>query len=237
LTKLAFLATKSTVGVGVNSPIKVLVVDDHEVVRFGIGHTLSRDSRVQIIGEAFNGKHALELIQSLKPDVVLLDISMPELDGFGVLDEIQKRGISSKIVFLTMHLEDRMIERALSKNVDGYILKSLPKEEIVECIVKVAAGQRSFHPVIFKTLGERYASYQTKPKDNADVLTRRELEILKFIVDGLTSAQIGTKLFISPRTVDTHRSNMMQKLNITNTASLVRFALDSNILNKVKDYV
>lgn len=211
--------------------IRVLLADDHEIVRLGLTHTLKQDSRLEIVGEASNGKDALNAVIALNPDVLVLDITMPTMDGFEVLLELRKIKHPVKVLLLTMHIEEEMMERALTAGVHGYMLKNLPKEEIVDAIIKVSEGRRAIHETVFKAIGQKYAIGFTK---DASGLTRREKEILKLIVDGNTSTQIADRLYISPRTVDTHRANMMQKLGIGNVAALVRWALDNKILAPTK---
>ncbi len=209
-----------------SNKIRVLIADDHEIVRLGLLQALEADPRLEICGQAGNGKEAVESAARIQPDVLLLDITMPGLDGFEVINELRKQGHRIPTLLLTMHLEDTIMERALAAHVEGYMLKNLPKEEIIEAIVKVADGKKAIHESVFHTIGQKYAMAIGK---DASGLTRREREILRLIVDGLTSVQIAERLYISPRTVDTHRANMMQKLNISNVAALVRFALDSKM--------
>jgi DNA-binding NarL/FixJ family response regulator len=211
--------------------IRVLIADDHEIVRLGLTQALTADGRFEICGQASNGAEAVEMASKLIPDVLLLDITMPGLDGFEVIDELRRRNHRIKTVFLTMHTDESMMERALASGIEGYMLKNLPKEDIIAAIVKVAGGRKAIHESVFHTIGQKYALSMSK---DASGLTRREREILRLIVDGLTSAQIAQRLYISPRTVDTHRANMMQKLGLNNVAALVRFALDSKIFEKVQ---
>jgi DNA-binding NarL/FixJ family response regulator len=211
--------------------IRVLIADDQEIVRIGLIHVLTADGRFEICGQASNGAEAVEMACKLIPDVLLLDITMPGLDGFEVLDELRRRNQRIKTVFFTMHKDESIMERALAMGVEGYIFKNLPKEDIIAAIVKVAAGRKAIHESVFRTIGQKQALSMSK---DAIGLTRREREILRLIVDGLTSAQIAQRLHISPRTVDTHRANMMKKLGLNNVAAMVRFALDSKIFEKVQ---
>ncbi|MDZ4824611.1 MAG: response regulator transcription factor [Flavobacteriales bacterium] len=207
--------------------INLLLVDDHQIVIDGLKALLAGDARFTIKGTAQNGKEALEILRLLKVDVVLLDIDMPEMNGIDTTKAIRKEFNGIKIIILTMHDEKAMIKMLLNMGADGYLLKNSDKAELIRAIDDVMAGKQHLSPEATSVLlspdkGNRSGKL-------AD-LTEREVEILKLVAEGLSNKEIGDKLFISHRTVDTHRTNLMTKLEVHNVAGLVRFAIQNGML-------
>jgi len=208
--------------------IKVLVADDHEIVRYGICSVISTADDIEVVAEAPNGEEAVQRFKEQDPDVCILDIAMPDLNGIETTREIRSYDAHAKIMILTMHLNEEYLKQALNVGALGYLLKNSSKKELLEGIRKVAKGEKVFSEPISKMMAERYirqARHNDREKESVNI-TNREKEILRLIVDGYTSHEIAQILHISPRTVDTHRANLMQKLDIKNTAALVRYAIE-----------
>lgn len=214
------------------APISILIAEDHEIVRFGISTYLSSADDITVVGEASTGEECLELFEQTQPDVCLLDIGMPDRDGIETARIIRSLDPDVKILILSMHIDRQKLADVLEAGVDGYLLKDTDKSDILHGIRAIMRGQRVFSPPISDMITESFLNKETipPPKVKAD-LTKREREILELIVQGMTSKEIANKLYISPRTVDTHRSNLMEKLELKNIADLVRFALKNKLVS------
>lgn len=215
--------------------IRVLVADDHEIVRYGIVQALEQSEDIEVVAEASNGEDTIYKFRQHRPDVTVVDLTMPGIDGLQAITEIKRLDPNARIMVLTMHIDENLVTRSLQVGATGYMLKNSPREEIVEGIRKVYRGNKAINDHIYRALGEKLAkSVAPSPpsSEESEKLTKREQEILALIVDGMTSQQIAEQLFISPRTVDTHRANMMQKLKVNNTAMLVRLAFDKGLVAK-----
>ena len=204
------------------SMITIIIADDHKVFRQGMARLLADDSRFHLVGEASNGREALEIIQELEPQVAVLDLSMPRPDGLEVVVKVRAAHSATRCIILTMREDIDTVRRALDAGVSGYVLKEAAYEEIADAVIKVAAGKVYLggfqnHPKLF-----------TRPCDGQ--LTNREIEVLRFVVRGLTSRQIAEELNISPRTVETHRQNIMEKLNIRTATALACYARDQGFI-------
>lgn len=213
--------------------IRVLIADDHDIVRFGIVTVLNASPWVEVVGEVTNGEEALAAFATLNPDVCMLDISMPGMSGIETATAIRKQHPDAVILILTMHQNEEYLNQALKAGAAGYILKQSSIRELVSAIRDVHQGRTVFSEPIAKLMADQYvkqAVFGTDlTVDSAIRLTRREKEITKLIVDGKTSQEIADVLFISPRTVEAHRANLMQKLGLKNTAALVRFAVANGL--------
>lgn len=211
--------------------IKVLIADDHEILRFGISTYLTSAEDIEIIGEASTGDECIQLFEEKKPDVCILDIGMPGKNGIETAKAIHEIDPDTKIMILSMHVDEQMLTNALEAGIDGYLLKNTEKSDLLNGIRAIAKGQQVFSKPISEMMTKSFISKesQNSKKLNSD-LTKREKEILELIVKGMTSREIAEKLYISPRTVDTHRANLMGKLEIKNTAELVRYALEKNLV-------
>lgn len=214
--------------------IRVLVADDHDIVRYGICSALKSSADVEVIGEASTGRQASDLYDKLKPDVILLDISMPDLNGIEATREIVKKHPAAHVLILTMHLNEEYLNQVINAGALGYLLKNADIEEMLSGIRMVAKGKQVFSGEIARLMTEKYIRTAQDGYDgksmNTPRLTRREKEILQKIAEGKTSQEIADVLFISPRTVDTHRANLIQKLGVKNSAGLVRYAIERNLL-------
>ncbi|HZS48075.1 MAG TPA: response regulator transcription factor [Blastocatellia bacterium] len=208
--------------------IRVVIADDHPIFRQGLRQVIETVREIEVIGEASNGDEVLEVLRSMGPDVVVLDIGMPKKNGFAVAREIRENGIRVQSIFLTMYDEEDAFNRAMDLGVKGYILKDSAVTDIVAGIKAVAAGEHFITPSLSSFLINRAnrASVLRDQKIGLGLLTEAERRILKLIADQKTSKQIAAELFISPRTVDNHRANICDKLQIHGSNALLKFALE-----------
>lgn len=212
--------------------IRVVLADDHFVVRNGI-KTLIDGSEIEIIGEASNGVEAVETVKRLSPDVILMDISMPQMNGLDATEIISKQYKNSKSLILSMYDNEEYILSAVEVGAQGYLLKDAPREEILNAIRTVAKGEKYFNSSISNIIINGYIKVKKSgvPESELNVkLSKKEMVILKKIVEGLNSRQIAEKLELSIRTVDNHRANMMKKLSVKNAAELVKLAIEKKML-------
>ncbi len=205
--------------------IKVLLADDHQIILDGLQSLLKNAAEITVIAEANNGREALRVLELLQPDVVLMDIDMPVMNGIEALKEIRRRFPTVKVIILSMHSETGMIRSLMDLGAQGYLLKSCSQEELFTAIRKVARGQSFFSPDVTLSLLRTDGGERTIKDARNEMLTDRESGILKLIVGGFSNKEIGEKLFISHRTVDTHRTNIMKKLNVSNIAGLISYAI------------
>jgi len=212
--------------------IKIVLADDHFVVRNGI-RTLIDGSEIEIIGEASNGVEAVDTVKRLSPDVVLMDISMPQMNGLDATEIISKQYKNSKSLILSMYDNEEYILSAVEVGALGYLLKDAPREEILTAIRTVARGEKYFNSSISNIIINGYLKVKKTGGNETSSnvkLSKKEKIILKEIVEGLNSRQIADKLELSIRTVDNHRANMMKKLTVRNAAELVKLAIEKKLL-------
>lgn len=203
----------------------VVVADDHEIFRKGIILILNASQSYHIVSEARNGLEAIDKIKEHKPDLCLLDIFMPERTGIEVVQEVSPLVQNTKIVMLTS-LEDEMnIQKAILAGVDGYLSKDISPEHLLESLQKVMDGERIFSKTVLALLNNRKSHTFDEIHSLPVTLTKREQEILELVALEFTTKEIADKLFLSPRTIETHRANIMRKLDVKNAAGLVRFSL------------
>ena len=207
--------------------IRVLIADDHTIFRQGLAQMLSSVSEFGLASQASDGREALQLIAQIKPDVAVLDVSMPALSGLAVTQEVLRQGLPTRIILLTMHGEPEAVSRAMRAGASGYVLKDNAFEDLVYAIKSVAAGGTFVSPSVAASLLKPVE--ERSPQDVP--LTRREREVLKLIASGLTNRQIAEKLFISVKTVETHRARILQSLDLHKTADLVRYAIEKGLLD------
>lgn len=213
--------------------ITVLIADDHTIVRHGLVSLLSLSDEFEVVGEAENGRDAVDLTVSKEPQVVLMDIGMPILNGLEATRQIRRLAPNVKILVLSGYDNDDYVMQVIHSGANGYILKNSLLEDLFTAIRSVKRGQAFFSPAVSKVLADSHASpSNNKPQGRsaARTLTSREREILQLIAEGHMHQQIADRLKISVRTVDTHRNNIMKKLNLHDTASLVTYAIKNGIL-------
>lgn len=211
---------------------KVLVADDHGVVRKGLRFLLELDSQIEVVGEANDGREALDMAEQLHPDVVVLDITMPQLNGIDAAAQLRKRDPDIGIVMLSMHCDETFLLRALSAGAQAYLLKDAAETDLVQAVKSVAAHKMFFSPTITRTLMQDYMRQMQREKieDSYDLLTDREKEVLQLLAEGKSNKEAAAVLELSLYTVETHRSRIMQKLNLHSTAEIVLYAVRKRIV-------
>jgi two-component system response regulator NreC len=207
-------------------PIRVVLSDNHALVRQGLKALLERDG-FQVAGEASDGQEAVSLASNVRPDVAILDISMPILNGIDAARELQKSSQRTRTILLTRHDEDQYVTEALRAGVKGYVLKSQAATDLVQAIREVCRGGIYLSPSISRTVVEALLSKTELPEDP---LTSRERQVLQLVGEGKSSKEVATLLGISLKTAESHRSRLMQKLDIHETASLVRYAIRRGLI-------
>ncbi|QHT59518.1 response regulator transcription factor [Paenibacillus lycopersici] len=213
--------------------IKILIVDDHAIVRSGLMSLLNDHTSMEVVGEAAEGDEGIAKALSLKPDVVLMDLSMPHgKDGLSATAELKKRLPDCSILVLTMHDDDEYLFRAIHAGASGYILKNAPHEELVSAIHTIANGNAYLYPTATKRLMSEYLDKLKRGEhsDIFDTLSDREKEILGWIAKGYANKEIAEHLIISVKTVETHKSNLMEKLGLRTRPELVKFAMKKGLL-------
>ena len=208
--------------------IRLVIADDHPLLRAGLRQVIESDARLKVLAEADDGETALDEIEKRRPDVAVLDIEMPRLTGFDLLRALRDRKIAVEVIFLTMYKDEDIFNEALDLGAKGYVLKDSATTDIVNCIRTVAAGNHYISPAISSFLLNRAARSDAlaKAKPSLNDLTATEMRILKLIAEKKTSKQIAAELFISYRTVENHRANICQKLELKGSHSLIKFAFD-----------
>lgn len=212
--------------------IRVLLADDHAVLRSGLRALLNLELDMEVVGEASNGREAIELSQTLKPDVIVMDISMPEMDGLAATKAIHEIGIPCHIVMLTVHAEEDYLFQTLQMGTSGYVLKSSADTELMDAIRAAQRGEVFLYPSAVKKVLREYlkGTRGEGGKGALEALTSREKEVLKLTAEGFTNQEIADKLVISPKTVDTYRQRIMEKLNLHHRSQLVQYALKTGLL-------
>lgn len=211
-----------------NKPIKLVLADDHEIVRAGIRRLLSINNSIKILDEAENGEDLVDIVKYHRPDVVLTDLMMPKLNGIEALKKIRELEINCQVILLTAYEDSFHLENALEAGADGYLSKDINAKELVDAIFEVLKGERVFSRSIVRLIKKRGAT-SSELDSTPVVITKREQEILDLVAKGKTSQFIADKLFISVRTVESHRYNLMQKLDVNNVAELIRYSIMKRI--------
>ena len=216
------------------SPYEIVIAEDHTILRQGLRALLSTDPDLEVVGEAEDGRVAVRTVETLSPDLLLIDLSMPRMTGMEAIAEIKKSSPDTRVVVLTVHKDEEYILSALRAGADGYVLKDAGREELLTAVKNVLAGKRYLSPDISDKVIEGYLDGRRPSKDQTpwDTLTKREREILKLIAEGYKNKEIAEQLFISLKTVEKHRSNLMRKLDRHNTAGLTAFAMEKGIIER-----
>lgn len=208
-------------------PYSIVLADDHAMFREGIRRIIERIENVVVSGEFNDGLELLAGLKSARPDLVILDISMPNLRGLEAIKEIKKLYPQVKVLVLTMHRKKEFIHRALADGADGFLLKEDPSSELIRAVQTVKKGEKYLSPLISDALVSL-----TLAEAETDLLTRREREVLKLLAEGKKAQEIGEMLFISVNTVRRYRANILEKLNINNLADLVKYAISQNYISE-----
>jgi two-component system response regulator NreC len=212
--------------------LKLLIADDHGVVRKGLRLLLEQYPELEVIGEAANGRDAVRLAAELSPNIVIVDVAMPLLNGIEAAEQIRKANANIGVIILTMHADESYILRALNAGVKGYLLKESAEDDLLRAVKAVSQGKPFFSPAITETLLEDYMRVMKQDglSDTFDLLTTREKEILQLLAEGKTNKEVAAILDVSLYTVESHRTNFMQKLNLHNTAEIVLYAVRKNLV-------
>ena len=209
--------------------IKVMLADDHVLMREGIIQLLEFDGSIEVIGEASDGEECLQKLEKVKPDVLLLDINMPKLNGIEVLEEIKRKKINVKVLILTVHNEVDYLIRAVDIGVDGYILKDSESAELKKAIMTVMDGESYIQPKLIPMLNKRLIT-RDSDKEKLESLTGREKEVLIEVANGMFNKEIATSLHISERTVKNHISNIFKKLDVSDRTQAAVFAIKNDLV-------
>ncbi|MBL4592743.1 MAG: response regulator transcription factor [Flavobacteriales bacterium] len=211
--------------------INLILADDHQLIIDGISNLLENEVAINIVATCNNGNEVLEQLPNHRVDLLLLDLDMPEMNGLQCAEEVQQRFPNVKIVILTMHQEKALIEKFIEFGVKGYFLKTISKDELIHAIKTIANGSEYFPADVTKALLKKQVIVPNITQSPLlSVLTEREIEIMRLVSQGFSNKEIAEKLFISPRTVDTHRTNIMRKLDLHNVAGMVRFAFQNKLV-------
>ena len=209
--------------------VKILIVDDHSMIREGLKQLLELDGDIQVIGEAGNGEECLNLLDTLHPDVILLDINMPVMNGLKMLEVLRNsEKKEQKILILTIHNEVEYLMRAVEIGVEGYVLKDAESSILKKAIMTIASGDEYIDASMIPVMKEKLL--QTKEKSEEEVLTRREIEVLKLVAEGLFNKEIAFKLSISEKTVKNHVSNIFKKIGVFDRTQAAVYAIKNNIV-------
>jgi two-component system, NarL family, response regulator NreC len=219
-------------GLGKGMTIRILLADDHTILRAGLKMMLNAQPDMEVIGEAQDGRQAIQEVQRLQPDIVLMDITMPDINGIEATRQIKRMQPDVRVLILTMHEHDEYIFQALRAGASGYILKEAADTELITALHIIQSGQFYLSPTAQSVMvGDYLQRVRTgEEKDSYSSLTEREREILKLVAEGHTNNQIAERLVISPKTVDTHRTHIMDKLNLHSRAELVKYAMRRGLL-------
>ncbi|MFL6621655.1 MAG: response regulator [Sulfurifustaceae bacterium] len=208
-----------------NTPIKVLLADDHSLFRAGVHALLSNIDGVDVVGEADTGRKALEMVGARAPDVVLMDIAMPEMNGLETTTRVTREYPGVRVIMLSMHAGEEYVMQALRAGASGYLLKDAATSELELAVRAVARGETYLTPTISKRVIDDYLMRTTGSQGPVDQLTKRQREILQLIAKGYTSKEMAQMLNLSPKTIETHRTQLMKQLDIHDVAGLVRYAI------------
>lgn len=212
--------------------LKLLLADDHQIVRQGLRALLRTVPDFRLVGEAADGLEAVRLVERLQPDVLVLDLMMPGLNGMEVARQVARRMPQTRVVILSMHSNEAYVFEALQAGAMAYVLKESGADELVQAIRDVAAGRRYLSPPFSEhTIGAYRKKAEGIPPDPYQKLTFREREVLQLTAEGLSGGEISERLFISPRTVESHRANLMRKLGVRNQKELIRYAVQRGIVS------
>jgi DNA-binding NarL/FixJ family response regulator len=214
-------------------PIRVILAEDHTVVRAGLRALLDKSEKIKVVAEAEDGNEAFNLATTLRPNVVVMDISMPNLNGIEATRRIKEKYPDINIVILTVHANEAYIFQALSAGAEGYLVKQTAPEDLVAAVEAAAQGEAFLSPLISKSVMENYVGHTEDfaDLDSLNSLTKREREVLQLIAEGLTTRKIAIQLFVSQKTIRTHRANMMRKLDLQGTAALTLYALSKGLIS------
>lgn len=210
-------------------PYRIVICDDHKILRAGLKNLIGEVDDLQVVGEANNGRELLDLLDKHPPDLLILDLSMPEMTGLSALEEIRRKLPGLKVLVLTMHKEREYLRKAMKLGIDGYILKDDVFEKLILAIRDIQQGRKAISNDLISSFMEEYHVIR-EGEASLELLTRREREVLRFIAEGLTNREAAEKMDISVRTVEAHRARIMEKLQINSVAGLVKYAMERGLV-------
>jgi two-component system response regulator NreC len=211
-------------------PMRILIVDDHGVLRAGLRSLLNAEPDLQVVGEAADGRTGLRLAAELSPDLVLMDISMPGMSGIQVTRQLKETLPGTRVLILTLHEDESLLREAIRAGASGYILKQAVEAELISAIRAVGRGDLYIHPAMTRALLKDVSPLLASEENPTEPLSPRELEVLRLVAQGHTNRQVAEKLHLSVRTVESHRANLMNKLGLSSPAQLVRYAIEHGLL-------
>ena len=214
------------------TPVRIVLADDHTIMRHGLRSVLERQPDFAVVGEASNGREAVDVIAQENPDIAVMDIAMPLLNGIEAAKKITEERLKTVVVILSMHSDESYILRALRAGARGYLLKDSAENDLIQAIRAVYAGKAFFSPAVSRVLADDYLRQiqQQGVEDPYELLTARERELLQLIVELKSTKDIAGLLGVSPRTIDTHRGNLMQKLNVHSIPELILYAMRKGVI-------
>lgn len=208
-----------------------MICDDHTLFCEGIKAILRNEPSLEIVGEASDGRQAVERVKELKPDIVLMDIAMPDLSGFDATRRVREANESVKVLILTMHDDEELVARCLEAGACGYIVKDAPASQLIYAIQTVQKGERYLSPGVLKKVVAGYVKNSQRPQTSYDRLSPREREILKLLAEGLSVKDIAVRLNLSTKTVDVHKYNLMRKIDVHDRAELIKYAIQKRLIS------
>jgi DNA-binding NarL/FixJ family response regulator len=214
--------------------IRVILADDHAVVRAGVKAVLASAKDIQVVGEGSSGREAIALAERFDPDVIVMDLSMGEMDGITATQEMVQKKIRARILILTMHAEDAYLMKVLEAGASGYLVKSAADRELIDAVRALAHGDMYMQPTAARALaqGIKRKSEHADEREKYEKLTDRERDVLRYVANGFSAPEIGEKLFISPKTVDTYKQRINEKLGLSHRSDYVEFALKLGLLGQ-----
>ncbi len=211
-------------------PYTILIADDHDIIREGLKNILKEQPEYEVVGEAKDGEEALEKVTELKPDILLLDITMPKKSGLEILEQVQRASRDTKILVISVHKADAYVMRALKAGVKGYLTKENAADDLLPALRKISAGQAYLGSEISTYLLEK-ASRKPGDSSREEVLSDREVDVMRLVAEGKTAKEIADSLFISPRTVENYKNNILKKLGLHRTSDLIKYAIKNKIVD------
>lgn len=210
---------------------KIILADDHEMFRQGLKALLERDAKFKVVAQANHGEELLEKVKQYKPDLIIVDLSMPVLGGMQAIKEIRVKNAKTPILVLTMQKDHEHLKHAIKNGANGYLLKEEAFDQLVLAVKILLKGKNYYSPVVSTFMAESYVRSQDQAETSSiEILTKREQEILKFVAAGMANKNIASQLNLSVRTIETHRANLTKKLGLKNTAALVKYAMNHGLV-------
>jgi len=212
-------------------PITIVIADDHDIIREGIKSVLKPHAQYQVCAEASNGEDALEKVRELKPDILLLDISMPRVSGLDIIERVKRASAKTKIIMITVHKLGAYVLKAMRRGVNGYLNKDNVVEELIPALSRVASGSSYLGASISNYLTEIMQEPKKKELPKGEILNEREQDVLRLVTEGKTAKEIAETLFLSRRTVENYKNSILKKLNLHKTSDLIKYAIEHKIID------